>query len=273
MAEHIHHSGLEPIHSHRVSWGAVSAGVLIALMAQMLFTVLGLAVGLTAFTPGEGLGGLGLGSGIWLTLSSILSIFIGAWTTSWWANDPFRGDGVLHGVLTWSLFMLLTMALIGMGIGTLFGSAMNLVAAGLAGAGEEFAMEQPAEASPGERVAIIQERLAERLPEAMPVAERIGEVPVPPEIRAQIAAEIAAGNDSTAVQLIIANSNLSQAEAQQIVQEAQMTGPEAAQVATERATQAAWWTFIAAILSLIAAAIGGRLGTRRNPYLRETGAI
>jgi hypothetical protein len=49
----------------RISWGAIFAGTVVALVAQLLLTMLGLAIGLTIIDPPLGrLLGRGLASGL-----------------------------------------------------------------------------------------------------------------------------------------------------------------------------------------------------------------
>src|SRR6476660_2328870 len=65
----------------RVSWGAVSAGVIVTVVLQLLFTLLGVGIGaatvepLQQSDPGKG---LGIGSAIWLLVSTLISVYIGA---------------------------------------------------------------------------------------------------------------------------------------------------------------------------------------------------
>lgn len=259
MAEYASRLEREPLHSHRVSWGAVTAGVLLAIMTQILLGLLGLAIGLSVYNPGEGAPqGIGVGSGIWLALSTIISVFIGAWGTSWWANDPFRKDGILHGVLTWSLFMVVTMALIGMGIGTLFGGAVNILSSSITGAATRpVGVEMTAER--------IQDRLGLMRLESTPVAENLSNtVTTTPEVRRRVAERIAAGDNAGASRILQENTGLTAAQANQVVAEARTEAPQEAAAGT--VTKTAWWTFVTALLSLIAAAIGGRIGCK-NPYM------
>jgi hypothetical protein len=65
----------------RISWGAVLAGAIIALATQIVLTLIGVAIGLATLDPATGDNptgtALGAGAGIWLVLSSLISLFFG----------------------------------------------------------------------------------------------------------------------------------------------------------------------------------------------------
>jgi hypothetical protein len=179
-------------YTSRIRWGPIIAGVIIALVTQGLLTLFGLAVGLTALNPMQqaDYSGFGIGSGIWLIVSSLISVFVGAWSASWLANILHRPDGVVHGILTWGLYMVLTLFLIGTGIGNIMGGAFSLLNSAVTGASQGVAsnvdsprevstiqqrvqqmagnQEQEQATSPGERLAA--ERQAEQVSD---VASRI----------------------------------------------------------------------------------------------------
>ena len=114
----------------RISWSAVFAGVLVAIVTQMLLTLLGLGVGLGTIDPVEEqnpTAGLGTGSAIWYVVSSLLSLFTGGWVAGRLASAPRLFDGVIHGVLTWCLVTLLTIYFLTTTIGSIIGGAGRLV--------------------------------------------------------------------------------------------------------------------------------------------------
>ena len=114
----------------RISWSAVFAGVLIAIVTQMLLTLLGLGIGLGTIDAVEEknpASGLGIGSAIWYIISSLLSLFVGGWVAGRLASAPRLFDGVIHGVLTWCLTTLLTIYLLTTTLGSIIGGAGRLV--------------------------------------------------------------------------------------------------------------------------------------------------
>lgn len=114
----------------RISWSAVLAGVLVAIVTQMLLTLLGLGIGLASIDPVEETNptaGLGIGSAIWYIISSLLSLFLGGWVAGRLASAPRLFDGVIHGVLTGCLVTLLTIYFLTTTVGSLIGGAGRLV--------------------------------------------------------------------------------------------------------------------------------------------------
>ncbi len=114
----------------RIAWSAVFAGVLVAIVSQLLLTLLGLGIGLSTVDPvteQNPTAGLGIGSAIWYAISSLLSLFAGGWVAGRLAGSPQRFDGIIHGVLTWSLVTLITIYFLTTTIGSLIGGAGRLV--------------------------------------------------------------------------------------------------------------------------------------------------
>ena len=130
----------------RISWSAVFAGVLVAIVAQMLLTLLGLGIGLSTIDPvteRNPTAGLGTGSAIWYIISSLLSLFLGGWVAGRLASAPRLFDGVIHGVLTWCLVTLLTVYFLTTAIGGIIGGAGKLVGSLVSTAGSAVASAAP----------------------------------------------------------------------------------------------------------------------------------
>lgn len=116
--------------TQRISWSAVFAGVLVAVVTQMLLTLLGVGIGLSTVDPVQErnpVAGLGIGSAIWYVVSSLLSLFVGGWVAGRLASTPRLFDGVIHGLLTWSLVTLLTIYFLTTTLGSIIGGAGRLV--------------------------------------------------------------------------------------------------------------------------------------------------
>ncbi|MBO0949937.1 hypothetical protein [Fibrella forsythiae] len=130
----------------RISWSAVFAGVLVAIVGQILLTLLGLGIGLSTIDPAteaNSTTGLGTGSAIWYIISSLLSLFLGGWIAGRLASAPRLFDGVIHGVLTWCLATLLTIYFLTTTIGSLIGGASRLVGSLVRTAGSAVAVAAP----------------------------------------------------------------------------------------------------------------------------------
>ncbi len=110
----------------RVNWGAVFAGLVIATALQVVLTVLGAAIGLTALDGPDSGRAFGIGAGIWALLVPLVSLFVGGMTAGHLANVRDRTDGFLHGALVWGLSLLLATWLLGTGASRILGGTLNL---------------------------------------------------------------------------------------------------------------------------------------------------
>lgn len=133
-----------------MSWGAVIAGALVALMTTLLLTLLFAGIGLTSLNPASDqtpLQGLGTGSIVAIVITNLLSLFLGGWVTGRLARLPRRGDNFLHGVLTWTVLTLLTLFLVTSAVGRLVGGATSLLGNTLSTATQTAAAAAPDSAS------------------------------------------------------------------------------------------------------------------------------
>ena len=64
-----HAAGSAAVSLHQVSWGAILAGAVAALVAQMILNMVGLGIGLAVLNPAgsdnPAAGSLSLGAGLW----------------------------------------------------------------------------------------------------------------------------------------------------------------------------------------------------------------
>jgi predicted lipid-binding transport protein (Tim44 family) len=111
----------------RISWGAILAGALIGLAAQLILTLIGAAVGLATLSPATGTGPsgttLGIGAAIWLLISSVVAMFLGGYVAGRLAGTF---NGLLHGLATWATVTILTILLLTTAAGGLIGTASGL---------------------------------------------------------------------------------------------------------------------------------------------------
>ncbi|MEP6937585.1 MAG: hypothetical protein ABI871_05895 [Chthoniobacterales bacterium] len=111
----------------RISWGSIFAGAIIALAAQLVLALIGTAIGLATLDPMTGdnpsAASLGMGAGIWLILSSLLSLFFGGYIA---ARLGGTFNGWLHGLTTWGTVTMLTVMLLTSAAGRLVGTASGL---------------------------------------------------------------------------------------------------------------------------------------------------
>lgn len=130
---HIHHDvvdggspdvSVDPMFRDRVRWGPIVAGVLTALTTLLVMTILGLAIGTTAFEPGEDGGRtVGTAAAIWGIFSALLAFFLGGWVAGRNALASASDNGALNGFLVGAATIVVMLWLIGIGLGNLLGFA------------------------------------------------------------------------------------------------------------------------------------------------------
>ncbi|CAH1386942.1 hypothetical protein [Candidatus Nitrotoga sp. M5] len=106
--------------SHRISWGAILAGVSLLFALSWLLLLLGSAigVGIADATDLSAIGdGLGIGSIIWILFSAIIATFAGGLLAAKLAGTFDDRIGALHGLTVWSVGTLIIILLGASGIG------------------------------------------------------------------------------------------------------------------------------------------------------------
>lgn len=278
----------------RLSWGAIIAGFFVATALHIALTVLGIAIGMDAWDPGESVATLGMGLGVWTIVAALLSLFVGGMTTGRLAGVLTRGDGMLHGIVLWSLTTLLAAWMLATGVSTVANGAFGLISktANVAASGMSSVATSTFDQIGGADASAIQGELDRALRESgnpalhpdslVRAAERIGEQATGPASTETIAREIFAEIQGRAGQvdrnaitnIIVARTSMDRAEAERVATRVENVTQSAMQQAgtmldtagafAERAagtgsnvlSTAAWWTLLALGLSL-AAAVGG----------------
>jgi hypothetical protein len=250
----------------RVSWGGVFGGVLVALGFLLLMTALGVAVGITAARPSESdPGTLGAGAWIWGGVSLLLALFLGGWVSTR-IGAIFDGTtGFFEGALVWVVSVLMMLYFASSGIGMLAGGAFNLVG----GAAQALGSVVQSSASAPEVSGSV-DQMIQRLKDPRTAEQVASATGVP-------AREVQATLSETAQRVEDNRSNPSRAAAEarngiaQLMEKARSSGAlqQKAEEVKPQATRAAWMTFGALLLSLLAAVIGAMAG-RRNPVKEAT---
>lgn len=159
MKEHVLHNEFDisepvsrvapivPAVRHRVSWGAILVGAVIALSLQMLLNLLGIGIGASSInvsngsTPGEG---LAIGAGIWFAIAALISLCAGGWVSGRLAGIPNRNDGMLHGFATWSVSSILTVVLLSSVVGGIIGGSASMLGKLASASGQGIQAASPA---------------------------------------------------------------------------------------------------------------------------------
>lgn len=135
----------------RISWGAIFAGVIIAVAIQIVLGILGTGIGLTMVDPTEGTtpgaAGFGIGAGLYWLITTIIALGAGGYAAARVAGVHDRFDGLVHGLVVWGVTLLLTLYLLTSVVGGIVGGAFRTVTAAAGAAGASVGAAAPAAAS------------------------------------------------------------------------------------------------------------------------------
>jgi len=109
-----------------LSWGAVLAGTITAIGIHLLLTALAAGAGLALFRPitdANPTATFSVGAAIVLSVFAILALSFGGWMAG--RCSPCLRSGLLHGVLVWSLTLVLALPWLALGAGLALGHAMK----------------------------------------------------------------------------------------------------------------------------------------------------
>ena len=113
-----------------MSWGAIIAGALVALMTTLLLTLLFAGIGLRASTPRATRHPCKAWEPVALSPSSSPTCsrcFLAAGSPDALPACHAGADSFLHGILTWTVLTLLTIFLVSSAVGRLVGGATSLL--------------------------------------------------------------------------------------------------------------------------------------------------
>lgn len=208
----------------RISWGAVIAGTVIALVVQLMLSLLGIGIGATQVDPGGAAGqavpeGLGIGAAIWWILSVLISLFIGGWVAGYLAGMPERADGLMHGLVTWGLATIVSLWLLTTTVGAVATGAWNVIEGGLSAMdGQQTAVSQPGAQPGAQQQPGVAEQLQQQAQDVMAEGQQPG----------------------------------------------QQQGEQTAEQAADAVAQAGIWAFVAMLLGALAAGFGGLAGAPQD---------
>ena len=137
----------------RVSWGAVLAGVVVALAVYVVLNLFAYAIGISAIDQ-MGTRTFAVGAAIVSTFCLLVALFVGGYVASTSTVGEERDEAMTYGVLVWATMLLLLLATgLGLGVGFFAGArdvgrSGDPVAAAEALAPELSPADRPAERDP-----------------------------------------------------------------------------------------------------------------------------
>ncbi len=144
--DHDHH----PHFLRRVSWGAIFAGTAVAVVVQIMFTLLAISFGLAMVDPrteSNPMSGVGTMVGIWTALGALVAFFVGGWVAGRMAGTAEKFESTLHGVVTWAVVTLIVCWTMTSALGSILNTATSALGSALRVAGQGISAVVPDNAS------------------------------------------------------------------------------------------------------------------------------
>ncbi|WP_439616230.1 PhnA-like protein [Shinella sp.] len=272
---------------NKVSWGAVFAGVAIALAFQFLLNLLGVGIGAAVLDPATSdnpaASTFSIGGGIWFVVAGIVASFLGGYVASRLSGRPSNSTGGYHGLTSWAVTTLVVLYLLTTSVGALIGGAFNGLTSIVSGVGQTAATAvtaaAPALADSANPMAGIEQQIRSTTgndPQALQSAAvaSVQALVTGDEATAEDARNRAAEAVARAQSIPVdqARTQVEQYEKtyRENLEAAKQQAIEAAQAATAAVSAGAILGFIALALGAIAAWFGGSYGTKHNVIVTET---
>jgi hypothetical protein len=276
---------------NRVAWGAVMAGVVMALITQIVLNMLGVGIGAATLDPLNGdnpdVRSFSIGAAAWWTVSGVIAAFCGGYVAGRLSGRPKEGTAGWHGLTSWALTMLIVFVLFGSAIGTVAGGALRVVGGTAEGVGRTVstAAQTAAPALQGrDPFGAVEQQVRESIGGNDPAALRDAAVTAVraaltgDPAQAQAARDRAAETLARAQNISIdeARNRVGQYEQQyrQSADQAKQTAVQAADTAAKVTSRGALLGVLALVLGALASWFGGRAGavdpTLTDPSQRLT---
>jgi len=269
-------------------WGAIIGGTIAAIGIQILLSVLGAGAGFSAFTPltdsdtarhfSEG------AAAVW-SVSALVALFFGSVIAGRFSASLH--SGFVHGILVWSVTLIIALLLVSAGAGVILGSAFKVLGAGLEAGGKTLA------AGVAEVVKNGATRSADQVKSFVAEATESAPTNTSPGAKIRAAREVgfavtkmfASSNNvmsqtdrMAAVKAITDNTQISKSDAAKMLDEwtasyknlqadladikkgAEQNARKAADQAADALSTAGTWFFFALLIGLIVSGGGGVLG-------------
>lgn len=232
----------------RITWSAIFAGAVVALVVQLVLGVLGLGIGFGIVSqnadPSMGTE-FAVGSAIYWVIAALISLFAGGWVAGRLSGQRSKTDASLHGFLTWGVATLVTILFLGSAVGSFIGGGLRMIGQGAQTAAQTVQSGSSAGMQP--------EQIEQTLRQMGVSQAEIDQV----KQRMQQRVESTAQNVQQNVEQV------QQAGQQPGMQPVERDIQQTTEQVAGGIAQAAWWTFAALVLGALASWFGGALGRRK----------
>lgn len=264
------------VNVRRITWGAIFAGTLIMLVTMMLLSLLGIGIGIGSINPisdNEPMQGIGTGAIIWWVLSNLIAVFTGGFVTGKLTNSNYKGSGLLHGLVAWSLYTVISFFILTTTVGAIFSGVGSMVTKSVSsiGSGVGSLIENTMGKEKGDlnikgalnKIGINEKdvNVDQLMADLKQLVFKNGKInkDIQPEDVERVIAQ---------------NSKLSAEQAGQLSNEINKIYQQALaqwedvklgiEKANDVAAKAAIWSFVALLIGAILAGVGGKVGEKRN---------
>ena len=258
-----------------ISWGAILAGVVVALVTQLILNVLGIGVGLTTLDASAGANNpsattSSIITALWIAATGIFASFLGGQVAGRLAGSSRTSTAGWHGLVSWAATTLLLFYLLTTALGGLVGGASNLVGSAAGGLGSAVksvggavASAAPGAAGLADPAGQLTENLQNQVQGAINSDDpAVLKSSIVDYVRSSASGDQAAQNAARdkAVSALARTANISPEEARTRIDQLQMQYREAAAQAEQKARAAAESarsaTSKASLLGVLALALG-----------------
>ncbi len=272
-------------------WGAIFGGTVAAIGIHILLTALGVGGGLAAFTPitdSHPVANFSIGAAIVWTACALIALWFGGFVAGRFSHSLH--SGFVHGILVWSLTLIITLLLLSMGTGMVLGGALNILGKGLGIGGKAVAAGAGEVAREGAKRSAVQ--LGSFIDEAVQSAPATATPKTATRAKREIGFAVtklfAPDNDinfqdnrTPAIKALVVYAEMSEADATKAVDDwiasyknlkaeldrmksvAEQNARKAADRAATNLSCAAIWSFFALLAGLLLSSLGGSCGAKR----------
>ncbi|MES3038406.1 MAG: hypothetical protein V4736_10915 [Bdellovibrionota bacterium] len=230
-----------------MSWRSILAGVLVALFSFVTLMALGVAIGGVSLTDGASLQNAGIFSGVWVILSSIISLFIAGYFVARVSNfGAFRigmGQGAVVAALFFGVMMWQAMGMVGW-IAKSTGSVLGSVA-------------QVGAPAAADAIANSNLNVGNLIEDNLDGVQFKGDSKT---VISGVASRLVQGETESAKNYLARNSSLTRAEVDTRIDQAQAqigAVADKARVTAANALKVSGWSMFAMLILGLAAAVGG----------------
>lgn len=272
-----------------LNWSAILAGTVVAMAIHFFLGTLGVGASLAVFSPltdANPAENFSLGAAIVWSLCALGALGCGGVVAGRYSHSVH--GGLVHGVLVWSITLIIALTFASIGTGTIFGGALKVLGQGTAITGQAAASSAAEELKDAALRTTTQtgsfiDESVQSMPPGSPQSTRAKR-----EIGFAVTRLFAPGNDvnspenrRAAIQSLTTYAGMSEADATKTVDEwitsyrnlqaelaalkakADEKARAAAEVAAHHLSAAALWAFVGLVLGLLVSVLGGCVGARR----------